>query len=283
MSAMTGGERVVWFHDWRSLPEGKQLGGLRGTEAGWGAVPDAALAARAAVLLYLDVAGYEDAVRALPPEEVEWAVLRRREVFRLGSNDVARVLEGVHSAMAHAAKTGEAEVFGALAPIAVDLWEGGRFGPVETTTLMEAALDADARAVLEARDLPLGQDAAELERRYGLDAQAMADLGRPQYARALLHVRRQRLCRISPRDAVLEGDFHDELHVRGPGWIAGPWGEHAIDTLRATGRRVDLLAYNPLPALRVGGRDARPGRARRAGRGGPGERGPRDRGEGLRA
>jgi hypothetical protein len=241
------GERVVWFHDWRTLPEGRQLGALHGTEAGWGVVPDAPLATRATPLLYLDVAAYDDAVRALPPEEVERAVLRRREVFRLGSSDVSRVLESVHSAMAHAAKTGEAEVFGRLATIAVELWEGGRFGPVETTTLLEATLDADARAVLEARDLPLGQDATELENRYHLDAEAMADFGRPQYTRALLHVPRRRLCRIAPRDEVLHGDFHDEVHVTGPDWIAGPWAEHAVETLRASGRRVDLLAFDPSP------------------------------------
>jgi hypothetical protein len=244
----SGGERVAWLPDWRSLPQGRKLWSLPGTEAGWGLVPDAALTNRAAVLLYLDLAEYEHAIRGLGPEEIERAVLRRREVFRLASSDVGRVLEAVHSAMAHAAKTGERETFDALLAIAVELFAGGgRFDPVDATTLLQVALDADARAVAEARDLPLDQDLAELERRYGLDAEAMASQGRPQFTRGLLQVQRPRLCRIGPKDEALHGSFHDELHVVGPDWIAGPWPEHAIAGLRADGKDVEVIAFEPSP------------------------------------
>jgi hypothetical protein len=241
----TGGERVVWLDDWRSVLEGRKLGSVPGTDAGWGVLPDASLLRRAAVLLYLDVPEYERAVRGLDPREVEQAVLLRREVFRLASSDVGRVLEGAHSGMAHAAKTGNAGAFAALLAVAVDLWAAGRFDQADTPTLLQITLDADARAVAEARDLPLDQDVAELERRYKLDAGVMADLGRPQYTRALLYVQRPRLCRIAPKDEGLHGSFHDELHVVGPDWIAGPWPEHAIDGLRAGGKQVDVLAFEP--------------------------------------
>lgn len=242
---MSGGERVVWFHDWSLLPGGTRLGSPDAGPGGWGAAPDAALTGRAATLLYFDVAGYDDAVRGLPPEEVERAVLHRREVFRLGSNDVGRVLESLHSGMAHASKTGDAAAFDELLALAVGLFAGGRFGPVDTPTLLAITLDADALAVAEAQDLPLEQDAAALERRYGLDAKVMAAHGRPQYTRGLLRVPRPRLCRIGPKDEALHGAFHDELHVVGPDWIAGPWPEHAILPLRESGKQVDVLAFEP--------------------------------------
>jgi len=241
-----GGERVVWFHDWTILPGGRRLGGVvPGTESGWGVAPDPALKDRAAVLLYLDVPEYERAIAGLDPVEAERAVLLRREVFRLTSADVWRVLEALHSGMSHAAKTGDAAAFGMLLGVAVDLYAKGRFDHVDTPTLLQVALDADARAFAEVRDLPLGQDAAELDRRYRLDAGAMADLGRPQYARALLHVPRPRLCLIAPKDEALHGSFHDEMHVVGPSWIAGPWPEHALEPLRQTGKQVELLAFEP--------------------------------------
>jgi hypothetical protein len=244
------GERVVWFHDWTTLSEGRKLGAVPRTEAGWGVVPDAALKDRAAVLLYFDVASYEDAVRGLPPEEVERAVLHRREVFRLASNDVGRVLEGVHSAMAHAAKTGAADVFERLAPIAIDLWTGARFERADTKTLMTITLEADARAFVEARDLPLDQDAADLERRYKLDAEPMAALGHAEYTRALLFVQRLRLCHFAPKDEGLRNSFRDEMLVVGPDWIVGPWPEHSIDALRATGKHVEVIAFDAAPLTR---------------------------------
>jgi hypothetical protein len=113
--------------------------------------------------------------------------------------------------------------------------------------LLQITLDADARVFAEARDLPLDQDVAALRGRYQLDAEAMAAEGRPQYARALLQVQRPRLCRIAPKDEALHGSFHDELHVVGPDWIAGPWPEHSIDSLRASGKQVDVLAFDPSP------------------------------------
>jgi hypothetical protein len=240
-------ERVVWFHDWTTLPAGRRLGAVPRTDAGWGIAPDAALKDRAAVLLYFDIASYDHAVRALPPEEVERAVLRRREVFRLASNDARRVLEGLHSAMAHAAKTGATETYERLLAIAVDLWAGGRFDSVDTKTLLTIAIDADARALGEARDLPLGQDATELERRYGLDADIMAALGRPEFARSPLHVPCQRLCRVSPDDPAMHYLFHEGNRIVGPDWIVGPLLPNAIDVLRTESKRVEVLAFELAP------------------------------------
>jgi hypothetical protein len=244
------GERVVWIEDWRSQEFGQVLGRARDGDGAWVAASDEALRlakGTAPVVLYYDRADYERAVRSLTPEELERAVRRRRDVFRLASSSTTRVLEGVVSAMAHAAKTGDAPAFSRLTALAVDLFDGGRFARADSMTLLEAVLDADARAFAEARDLPLEQDCDELERRYRLDGTVMADLGRAQFTRAMLHVTRARLAFVAPTDGALLHAVHEQPHVTARDWIVAPWTDHEMETLRDRGKTVEVLAFDLSP------------------------------------